>query len=260
VTAAGGTAGTKDWSDPKLPGYTLAWSDEFDVQGAPNSENWHILEWDAGATNKELQKYTADPKNVRVENGMLVINALLINEKDAKYSSARVFGSGKRDITYGRIDVRAKLPKGRGTWPAIWMMPTSPVRYGDWPNSGEIDIMEHVGFEPDAVHSAVHTETYNWLKKTQKTSKLAVPGVANEFHVFRLDWSATMITTFVDDVRVFSFENPGSGPKAWPFDQPFHMILNIAIGGEWGGAQGIDDSIFPQQMLVDFVRVYKPHG
>lgn len=252
-----GTGGT-NWDDPTLPGYTLEWSDEFNVDGPPDSAHWNILEWEAGHTNMELQQYTNRTENLRVENGVLVIEARLDNFDGSPYSSGRVFGSGKKDILYGRIDVRAKLPAGRGTWPAIWMMPTSPVSYGDWPNSGEIDIMEHVGYDMNVVHSAVHTESFNWQLGSQKTSSIDVSNVATEFHVYRLDWTAEGLFTYVDNVPLFQFANAHAGSATWPFDKPFHLILNIAIGGNWGGLEGIDDSIFPQKMEVDYVRVYKP--
>lgn len=262
--ASGGqsTGGTTS-DDPTLPGYVLEWSDEFDVDGPPNAEYWHILEWPAGQTNQELQAYINSSDVLRVEGGLLIIEAHHhpdANEDadEPSYTSGRIFGSGKKDILYGRIDVRAKLPAGRGTWPAIWMMPTSPEAYGSWPDSGEIDIMEHVGFDMDVVHSAVHTEQDNWLTGQAVSTSMPVANVSTEFHVYRLDWTEEGIWTYVDDELLFHYPNDQGGSSTWPFDQPFHMIMNIAIGGEWGGQQGIDDSIFPQRMEVDYVRVYKP--
>ena len=157
----------------------------------------------------------------------------------------------------------AKLPSGRGTWPAIWMLP-SQRSYGEggWPDNGEIDIMEHVGFDPDVVHASIHTRAYYHSIGTQKTAKVKIPTARTGFNVYTVEWSAGEIRGYVNDEHYFTFQNerlkdPAKDYKQWPFDKPFHLILNLAVGGAWGGAQGIDDSIWPQRMEVDYVRVYR---
>lgn len=162
----------------------------------------------------------------------------------------------KGDILYGRIEVKAKVPAGRGTWPAIWMLPTD-WEYGGWPTSGEIDIMEHVGYDPDVIHITTHCEAYYFKINTQKTAVKKIENATTEFHLYRVDWTPQSIQGYIDDQLIFTVENEGSGYKTWPFDKRFHLILNVAVGGDWGGAKGVDDSVFPASMQVDYVRFYK---
>jgi len=253
----------------------LVWSDEFDVAGPPDSSHWNIEEWTSGVVNDEDQIYTARPKNVRVDDGHLVIEAHREEYSGGEYTSARLQSSGKVDILYGRIDVRARLPRGQGTWPAIWMLSSNPFHYATtcededdwqgsddcdaWPNSGEIDIMEQVGYQMGHVHGTVHSKSYPWPLWNQRKGRILIDDVADQFHVYSLEWTPDRIDIFVDDTVYLTYINEGNGWEEWPFDQPFHMILNLAIGGAWGKGGGpIDDSIFPQQMLVDYVRVYQP--
>jgi beta-glucanase (GH16 family) len=154
------------------------------------------------------------------------------------------------------VEVRAKLPKGNGTWPAIWMMPARNT-YGGWPHSGEIDIMEHVGFNPDTVFSTVHTGKYNHMKGTQKGKNILLPTATSEFHVYTLEWEENEIRSYVDGIHYFIFKNEKQGPEVWPYDQPFYLILNLAIGGGLGGRHGIDNSLFPHTFEIDYVRVYQ---
>ena len=172
-----------------------------------------------------------------------------------EYTSARLVSRDKGDWTYGRFEIRAKLPRGRGTWPAIWMLPTD-WEYGGWPGSGEIDIMEHVGYDMNVVHSTVHTESYHHSIGTQKGESILVDDVDTSFHVYAVEWRPDRIDAFVDGQKYFTFVNEGTGYQEWPFDKRFHLLLNIAVGGSWGGAQGVDNSIFPQQLVIDYVRVY----
>lgn len=172
------------------------------------------------------------------------------------YTSARLVSKGKGDFLYGRVEVRAKLPSGRGTWPAIWMLPTDWA-YGGWPHSGEIDIMEQVGFDPDVIHFSAHTGAYYHLIGTQKTATKRIADATSAFHRYRVDWTPDMIRGYIDDVPMFAFANEHNGPEVWPFDKRFHLILNVAVGGFWGGQKGIDDAIFPASMQVDYVRVYR---
>lgn len=240
---------------------TLVWSDEFDKAGTPDATKWSYDLGDGcpgvcGWGNNELEYYTQDSKNVRVENGRLIIEAHKEEKGGRHYTSARIVSKGKGDWLYGRIEVRAKLPRGTGTWPAIWMLPTD-WKYGGWPASGEIDIMEHVGFDPGVVHGTVHTEAYNHVKGTQKEGKVTVADFSDAFHVYAIEWSKEKMTFIVDDNEYFSVNKSAADDyKGWPFDQRFHLIMNIAVGGNWGGMKGVDDSIWPQRMEVEYVRAY----
>jgi beta-glucanase (GH16 family) len=174
----------------------------------------------------------------------------------AEYTSASLVTRGKAAWKYGKIEVRAKLPAGRGTWPAIWTLGTN-IREVGWPACGEIDIMEHVGFEPGVVHANVHTRKYNHVRRTAKGDKIAVKDATEAFHVYAVEWDAKRLEFFLDGKKYFTFENEGSGVDAWPFDREQYLILNLAIGGDWGGRQGIDEAAFPQKYYVDYVRVYQ---
>ena len=237
--------------------YQLVWSDEFDYKGLPDSSKWSYDVGGHGWGNDELQYYTeVRTKNARVKNSTLIIEAHKEDYEGKNYTSARLVTKNKGDWKYAKVVVRAKLPEGTGTWPAIWMLPTE-WSYGGWPESGEIDIMEHVGYEENVVHGTIHCEAYNHVKGTHKGKKITIPDATSAFHDYKLEWTAEKIEIFVDDNHYFTFENEGTGWETWPFDKKFHLILNIAVGGSWGGAHGVDDSIFPQQLVVDYVRVYQ---
>lgn len=253
--------------------WKLVWSDEFDKPGPPDPSKWAF---ESGfIRNNEQQLYTRDrAENARVENGMLVIEARKEHFKNpafkpstnaaprrragrefAEYTSASLTTRGKASWTYGRIEVRAKLPAGRGTWPAIWTLGNNP-RAG-WPACGEIDIMEFVGFEPGVVHANIHTRKYNHVQKTGKGSQIKIPDASEAFHNYAVEWDAQHMDFFVDDHKYFTFRNEGTGVDAWPYDKDQYLILNLAIGGAWGGAKGIDEAIFPQRYYVDYVRVFE---
>ncbi len=235
----------------------LVWSDEFETNGLPDSNKWDYDQGDHGWGNNELQLYTKEnSQNARVENGLLVIEAKRDSSMSKGYTSARLVTKGKGAWQYGFMEVKAKLPYGVGTWPAIWMLPEEN-KYGGWPGSGEIDIMEHVGYDPATVHGTVHTEAFNHTKGTQKGETKQVPDFSEAFHVYAIDWQEEKIDFYIDNEHYHTFENTGNGPEEWPFDHPFHIILNIAVGGNWGGAKGVDTDIWPQKMEVDYVRVYK---
>ncbi|MTI21326.1 glycoside hydrolase family 16 protein [Fulvivirga sp. RKSG066] len=239
----------------------LVWSDEFDYQGQPNSNLWDYSIGDGCPTlcgwgNNELQYYTSNNKNIRVADGKLIIEAHKENVNGKSYSSARINSKNKGDWKYGTIEVKAKLPEGRGTWPAIWMLPTN-WSYGGWPKSGEIDIMEHVGYDQGNIHGTVHTEAYNHLLGTQKGDSIELASASEKFHIYSVNWSPEKIDFLVDGEVYNTFTNDETGSAAWPFDQPFYLIMNIAVGGNWGGKHGIDDSIWPQHMEIDYVRVYQ---
>ncbi|WP_430973135.1 family 16 glycosylhydrolase [Sunxiuqinia rutila] len=230
----------------------LVWSDEFSTDGAPSEERWGYDIGGGGWGNNELQTYTNTRTNSWVENGNLYIKAV---KKDNSWTSARLITKGKADWRYGRIEVRAKLPSGKGTWPAIWMLPTD-WEYGGWPASGEIDIMEHVGYDPGVVHGTIHTEAYNHGIGTQKGGSITIEDAMANFHVYALEWTEETMRWYVDDELYFTFNNENRTYKEWPFDKRFHLLLNIAIGGNWGGAEGIDPNLTEATMTVDYVRVY----
>ncbi|WP_249341054.1 MULTISPECIES: glycoside hydrolase family 16 protein [unclassified Sphingomonas] len=244
-------------------GYALAWSDEFDgkrldtrkwaYDTSRNKEGW----W-----NNELQYYAPTRReNVRVERGKLVIEARrerLSGRADyggQDYSSGKIQTRGLADWTYGFIEVRAKLACGKGLWPAIWML-GSDERAG-WPGLGEIDIMEHVGWDPGRVHGSIHTKAYNHVAKTQKTAQAMVPDACTAFHDYQLDWNQDRMLIGVDGRAFLRFDNDHKrNPDTWPFAGPQYLILNVAVGG-WGGDKGIDAGAFPSRMEVEHVRVWQ---
>jgi beta-glucanase (GH16 family) len=238
--------------------YKLVWSDEFQYKGLPDSTKWSYdtegNEWNWG--NNEWQHYTAfNEKNAFVDGENLHIVAIKELTENKEYSSARLITKEKGDWLYGRFEIRAKLPAGLGTWPAIWMLPTDWA-YGGWPASGEIDIMEHVGYEPDSVYASAHTKSYNHVQGTQKTKGLGISS-ENVFRTYVLEWDSLEYRVFVDSVHYFTFVNEQNTFAEWPFDKRFHLLLNVAVGGNWGGMHGVDSTIFPLEMLVDYVRVYQ---
>ena len=234
----------------------LVWGDEFDYTGLPDTAKWNYDMGGHGWGNNELQFYTAArSENARAENGHLIIEARKEDWQGSHYTSARLITKGKGDWQYGRVEVRAKLPKGLGTWPAIWMLgTTNPFT---WPDDGEIDIMEHVGFDQGRIHGSVHCKKYYHSIGTQKTSNIMVPGCSDDFHVYAAEWNSDSVKISVDGKVYFSFGNEHSGYEAWPFDNKMHLLLNIAVGGNWGGQQGVDETIWPVRMEVDYVRVYQ---
>lgn len=236
--------------------WKLVWRDEFNRPGLPDSTKWSYETGGHGWGNNELQFYTARrKKNARVEKGKLVIEAHKESFQNKNFTSARLVTKGKGDWTYGRMEVRAKLPRGRGTWPAIWMLAsTTPLQ---WPDDGEIDIMEHVGFRQGYIHGSIHSKKYNHVIGTQKTDTIKINDCSTAFHVYALEWDSEHIDVFVDKVRYFRFANEHTGRDAWPFDQPFFLLLNVAVGGNWGGQKGVDPAIWPQRMEVDYVRIYQ---
>ena len=239
--------------------WQLIWNDEFDYTGLPDSTKWSYdtegNSWGWG--NNEAQYYTAnDSANAYVKEGLLTITARIDSMGGKRYTSARLITKEKGDWLYGRFEIRAKLPTGLGTWPAIWMLSTD-WEYGGWPASGEIDIMENVGYDPDTIVGSAHTQRYNHVKGTHKNAKIYVPTSYNDFHVYALEWEANEYRVYVDESLYFTFKNEGTGFAAWPFDKRFHLLLNLAIGGNWGGQKGIDDTLFPHHFQIDYVRVYK---
>ena len=253
---SGGNGG--DDGGESVEEWSLVWSDEFNGTVIDETKwSYEIGTGNWGWGNGEAQYYTDNSSNSYISDGKLVIEALLQNYGGSNYTSARMVTKNKGDWTYGRFEVRAKLPSGIGTWPAIWMMPTDS-EYGGWPDSGEIDIMEHVGFQPGVIHANCHNDTYNWMDGIPPSGgDISIEDFNNSFHTYALEWTENSIKWFVDDILYHTYTNISQGWSTWPYSHDFFLILNIAIGGTWGGQQGIDNSIFPQKMEIDYVRVYE---
>ena len=234
--------------------WKLVWNDEFDKDGQPDPAKWGQEQ--GFIRNNEKQYYTKSrPENARIEKGNLVIESRKEQFEKGQYTSASLLTRGKAEWVFGRVEVRAKIPTGRGTWPAIWMLGAD--RKLGWPACGEIDIMENVGYDPDVICANIHTKSYNHVKKTGKGNKITATAPYNDFHIYAIDWYPDHIDFFFDDQKYFTFKNEGTGNDVWPYDKPHYLILNTAIGGAWGGQKGIDDAIFPQKFLIDYVRVYQ---
>lgn len=237
-------------------GYRMVWNEEFNDPSItmPDESRWWYEVWDPGSVNNELQRYVAgkqgDNVTASVYNGILHINAI---KTASEVISARV--NTKESWTYGYFEARLKLPKGKGTWPAFWMMPQQD---GPWPACGEIDIMEEVGYNPDYTSSSIHCSSYNHIKGTQKTAERLTSGAQDEFHVYALEWTPDYIRTLVDGKQLLYFPNDHNGnTDTWPFDKPFYLKLNLAWGGDWGGAHGVDESALPATYEIDYVRVFQ---
>lgn len=238
-------------------GYKIIWADEFDYTGAPNSDYWSydIGTGDWGWGNDEKQYYTSRSQNVYVENGLLRITALREAYAGSQYTSTRLVTKQKVDIKYGRIEVKAKLPSGGGTWPAIWMLSTNSS-YGGWPNGGEIDIMEHVGNNQDYILGTTHTGAKHGGNSIGGT--IHAPGVSEKFNVYGIEWTPDSIKFFMNDNIYFTYSNPKYSTNnylSWPYDQNFHLLLNVAMGGILGG--NISSNFTSSSMEVDYVRFYQ---
>ena len=237
-------------------GYHLVWHDEFDSGSELNADDWTHEVQRQGWVNNELQNYvnhrTPEGRLVTsISDGHLRITAL---KENGKVYSGRVYAKVKEGWTYGYIEASIKLPKGKGTWPAFWMM---PVNFRSWPADGEIDIMEEVGANPNYVSSSLHANAHVHTNNTQVTHEMYLAGAEDDFHTYAIEWTAKNITTYVDGKQQLSYDNRGLGRDDWPYDDPFYVILNLAWGGDWGGYRGIDDNALPCTMEVDYVRVFQ---
>ena len=257
VVWAGGTrdsiavtqaAGHEDISCP-LEGYKLVWNDEFYGNAVGTDWTWEVQP--AGWVNNELQNYVKDDKVASVSNGTLKINLI---DDGGTIKSARLYARRSTGWKYGYIEARIKLPKGKGTWPAFWMM---PVNYKSWPADGEIDIMEEVGYDPNMIVSTIHCNKYNNTGTAVESARRKVDTAQSDFHVYAMEWTSSYMTFYVDGSKLLTYNNDGSGKDAWPFDAEFYPILNLAWGGAWGGLQGTDPSCLPATMEVDYVRVFQ---
>lgn len=239
--------------------YKLVWQDDFNIDGPVDETIWNIEHAGHGFGNREFQYYTPRSKNLFCKDSILHIVAHKENYEHRHYTSAKITTYGKKSIGYGMVEVRAKLPKGKGTWPAIWMLAES-IRHGkSWPLCGEIDIMENIGRSHEEIHFSLHSKLYNHVNKTQQTYFEIIPRVTDGFHTYKMIWEPDYIKFLVDDKEYVTFnrgeDNRDVSELGWPFIPPYFLILNLAIGGNWGGE--VDDSIFPCEFLIDFVRVYE---
>ena len=241
---------------PAPEGYKLVWQDEFDSGSELNGNDWTHEVKNAGWVNNELQNYvnhTTPGGNLvtEVKGGKLLIHCL---KENGKIYSGRVYAKVKEGWTYGYIEASIKLPKGKGTWPAFWMM---PVHFTSWPADGEIDIMEEVGYRPNYVSSSLHANAHVHSNNTQVTHEMYCAGAEDDFHTYAIEWRHDNITTYVDGKLQLSYDNRGLGRDDWPYDDPFYIIFNLAWGGSWGGQQGVDESALPATLEVDYVRVFQ---
>ena len=242
-------------------GYSLVWEEEFNDErlsggkpALPDTGKWWYENLQKGAVNNELQTYVGGYRGTdtvaAIHDGTLKIIA---RKSGSDIISARI--NTIEGWTYGYFEARLRVPGGKGTWPAFWMMPKN---FTSWPLDGEIDIMEYVGYQPNVVHSTVHTEAYNHMIGTQKGATKTIQNAETAFHIYAVEWTADYIKGFVDGEAYFRFDNDGKGDKkTWPFNVPFYLKLNLAWGGDWGGAQGVDESKLPATYEIDYVRVYQ---
>jgi beta-glucanase (GH16 family) len=246
----------------------LIFSDEFDGAGgaSPDTAKWTAETGGGGWGNQELQYYTNSAENAYLDgSGSLVIKAVKLNSPlnlkcwygPCQYTSARLITKGKFDLKYGRIEARIKVPSGQGMWSAFWMLGNDIDKVG-WAQCGEIDIMENIGREPSTVHGTIHGPGYSGANGIGAPFDLPDnQRFSDDFHVFAVEWSKNKIRWFVDGkhYKTITPQNIPEG-KQWVYDHPFFLILNFAVGGPWGGNPD-ETSVFPQKMLIDYVRVYK---
>ena len=243
-------------------GYHLVWQDEFENGSELNQNDWTHEVQNSGWVNNELQNYVnhKSPKGsyvTEISGGTLRIHCF---KEEGKVYSGRVYAHVNSGWQYGYFEASIKLPKGKGTWPAFWMMPVgNDWNTNPWPMCGEIDIMEEVGVVPNEVSSSIHTQDYNHTKNTQKTHAMTISNAEGEFHTYALLWTADEITTYVDGQEQLHVTKAalGSGHNQWPFHYAFYPIFNLAWGGDWGGMQGVDESALPITMEVDYIRVFQ---
>ena len=242
--------------------FDLVWNDEFDYNGQLDSTKWEYMIGNGGAYgipgwgNGELQYYTNDQDNVLVSDGKLTITASTNGFAQYGYTSGRVRSMGMGDFRYGIIEVCAQLPTTLGTWPAIWMLPTNSP-YGGWPTGGEIDIMEAVGYESNTIHFNIHTKNDNWGTSQSIGSYSNISNIGGQYHAYAILWDQFQIEFYVDGQLHFTYRPVQYTYEYWPFDSDFHLLLNIAVGGSWGGARGVQDGPWEDSMFVDYVRVYQ---
>ncbi|HUR10651.1 MAG TPA: family 16 glycosylhydrolase [Flavitalea sp.] len=241
-------------------GYTLSWKDDFDGP-ALNTAAWSFQNGDGcpalcGWGNNELEYYTDRTDNLFFQDGKLIIEAKNELFNNRPYTSSKIISAGKKSFKFGRIDIRAKLPKGKGIWPALWLLPQNNV-YGGWPTSGEIDLMEMIGHEANRVYGTAHYGQA-WPNNLNKGGNYTLfDGVFNDqFHVFSIEWKVDQIKWFVDNTLFFTLNKSDVGTSQYPFNEEFYFIINLAVGGNWPGSPD-GTTYFPQWLIVDYVRVYQ---
>jgi beta-glucanase (GH16 family) len=253
-TQAGARTAAATTAMPSQPaGWVLDWSDEFDGPTLDHSK-WVEETGGDGWGNHELEYYTGRPENVRVDNGMLVIEARREEYGGRHYTSARIKTAGRMERTYGRYEARIKFPRGQGVWPAFWLLGADVGKVG-WPRCGEIDIMENIGREPNIIHGTMHGPGYSGAKGPTRASALDHGAYADDFHVYAVEWEPHEVRWYRDGI-LYHTERPGLVTGDWVFEHPFFVLLNLAVGGDWPGNPDAATA-YPQQMLVDYVRVYK---
>lgn len=263
-SSSSGGGETTGQSPTSYDGMTLVWADEFEGETLDLS-SWSYDIGDGcpslcGWGNNELEYYTSSSDNSQLIDGQLVITARPENILNSRYSSAKLITRDKREFKYGRIDVRAKMPTGQGLWPAIWMLPADNV-FGNWPASGEIDIAELVGHEPEILHGTAHYgPAVGFSQSSGRSYALTEGEFADDFHVFSTIWAEDSIQWLIDGVRYHSITRASVGATVgsenYPFNESFYLILNVAVGGNWPGVPD-GSTVFPQSMTVDYVRVFQ---
>ncbi len=253
MACAARTSGPEATPISAPPGWELVWHDEFDGT-AVDSANWTYDIGAGGWGNGEAEYYTARPENVRTENGLLVIEARQEKYEGSYYTSARLKTQGLQTFQYGRIEARLKVPSGAGLWPAFWML-GADFDGTNWPDCGEIDIMEHVGREPDLIMGTAHGPGYSGALGMSQWNRQAY-AIADEFHTYAIEWQADEIRWFYDGAKYYTLARADIGDRRWVFDHPFFVILNLAVGGQLAGPIGLDTT-FPAQLQVDYVRVFQ---
>ena len=233
--------------------WKLVWQDEFDQPGLPSAEKW--MNEVGFIRNNELQYYTVGrQENARVENGYLILEARKEDFQGASYTSASLFS--KANWTYGRIEVLAKLPQGKGLRSAIWSLGYNIDKVG-WPACGEIDLLQSLGSDPDQITTQVYTKAYNQMQGGPKGTITQVPAISSDFHLFAIEWFKDRIDWYIDGQKAFTYLNDKKGSPTWPFDQSQYLLLNLSVGGDLLDQKAVDKKIFPQQFTVDYVRVYE---
>lgn len=242
-----------------LPDYELVWHDEFDTGSVLNAEDWTHEVWPRGQVNNELQAYVDGEYNghrvTYINEGKLHITAF---EDGGNVYSGRVYAQVSTGWQYGYFEAKIKLPSGKGTWPAFWMMPANnDYATNPWPNCGEIDIMEEVGVVPGEVSSTIHCRRYNNGGTSIEHRARMVKTAESDYHIYSMEWTDAYITFYIDRTKLFTYHNDGKGVDTWPFNKPFYPILNLAWGGDWGGMRGVDETALPVTMQVEYIRVYQ---
>ncbi len=234
-------------------GWYLSWNDEFDGDTI-DPASWTFDIGGGGWGNGELEYYTARPENARLENGLLVIEARQEKYEGSYYTSARLKTEGLQSFQYGLIEGRLKVPQGAGLWPAFWMLGTD-FNGSNWPDCGEIDIMEHIGKEPDLIFGTLHGPGYSGVLGFSKWNRQSY-NIADDFHTYAIEWETDEIRWYYDGEHYHTVTRMDIGDREWVFDHPFFIILNLAVGGQLPGIVGLDTE-FPSQYYVDYVRVYQ---